>query len=287
MISRKELQYVDLWANKIPMPGYEYSMKVLNEIKKAYEFYNEVYKGKEYTFILSNSQEITFEVLSKNLCHMLGIDYKNITNEYFDQYRFEAFGSSEQLSSYELVQAIVENMEKVAELDNDPANRAKAINYYKSAVKCAILRSFSDFKKFNFSVIDYFDRSDEAIEQERDYTNFKYLFVPSNEALAPYFMMGINKNEGENNHYVTTLIAPSNPKTIFDGQEVAIPTQIFVATSDNLTKINATPEEKIQLLTIYSNIVNMYGINNMINIYGDYAAMLNDMTNVKTLKREK
>ena len=38
-------------------------------------------------FIFSNGEEITFEILSKNLCHMLGIDYSNIKSSYFDKYR--------------------------------------------------------------------------------------------------------------------------------------------------------------------------------------------------------
>ncbi|MBE6160627.1 MAG: hypothetical protein E7158_00195 [Firmicutes bacterium] len=282
MISRKELQYVDVWANRTPMPGYDHSILVLEEIKSAVELYNEVYKEKEFTITLSNSEEITFEILSKNLCHMLGIDHKNIINEYFKDYRQEVFGSDEALSSFELLQAIVENMEKVAQLDNDENNKAKAINYYKSAVKCAIFNSFSDFGKFNFATINY-----NGIYEERDYTNFKYLFVPSNELLAPYFMMGIDKDESTDSHYVTTLMAPTNPKDYFNKQEVLIPTQIFISTADSLTKLVATPEEKIQLLTMYSNIVNKYGIENRINIYGDYAAMLNDLTNRKSLKKTR
>ena len=40
MITSKELQYVDSWATKIPMPGYEYSIKVLNELKKCVNQFN-------------------------------------------------------------------------------------------------------------------------------------------------------------------------------------------------------------------------------------------------------
>lgn len=41
MITNKELHYVDSWANKIPMPGVEYSIKVLNSIKDCLETWKE------------------------------------------------------------------------------------------------------------------------------------------------------------------------------------------------------------------------------------------------------
>ena len=42
---------------------------------------------KEYNIIFSNSGEIDFQILSKNLCHLLGIDFQNIKGEYFEEYR--------------------------------------------------------------------------------------------------------------------------------------------------------------------------------------------------------
>ena len=111
MITQKELQFVELWASKIPMPGIEYSREVMNEIKKSYETYNELYKDKEYNFIFSNGEEINFEILTKNLCHMLGIDYQNIKNECFSDYRLNVLKTnSSNLSSYELLELLIENM---------------------------------------------------------------------------------------------------------------------------------------------------------------------------------
>ena len=51
MITTKELQYVDDWAKKIPMPGIEYSTKVMQELEMCYKLYNDIYKDKEYYFI--------------------------------------------------------------------------------------------------------------------------------------------------------------------------------------------------------------------------------------------
>lgn len=136
MITTKELQYVDTWAAKTPMPGIEYSLETLEYIKKCVELFNEKYKNKEYNIIFSNGDEIELEILDKNLCHMLGIDYNNIKNEYFSMYRKKVFGTSnDNFTSYNLLELIINNAEKVAEMDNNPHNKAKAINYYKSRIK--------------------------------------------------------------------------------------------------------------------------------------------------------
>ena len=46
MITTKELQFVNTWANRIPMPGIEYSTKVLEEMKECYETYKKNTKTK-------------------------------------------------------------------------------------------------------------------------------------------------------------------------------------------------------------------------------------------------
>lgn len=280
MITSKELQYVSLWANQTPMPGYDYSIAVLKEVKKCYEVYNKKYKDKEYSMVFSNSEEIEFQILEKNLCHMLGIDYNNIRGNYFDKYRKNVFNiKSNDFTSYELVELILENMEKVAEYDNS-TRAAKAINYYKSSVKCSIFNKLSDFSKFNFAAINYI-----GVNDYYEYDKQKLLFVPSNEVITPYFMMGIRIDEEENKFVVTSLIAPESPKKFFENQEVIIPTQIIISNNEELKIIKATPKEKIQLLSMYQSIINKYQIPNNINIYGDYEEMLNTQCNPKKLKK--
>ena len=279
MISKKELQYVDEWPRKIPMPGYDYSIAVLKDIANSLKLFTSLYKDKEYSFIFSDAEEINFEVLSKNLCHMLGIDYKNIMSDYYNNYRYQVFGTSCNMSSFDLLNAILEKMEVIAENDNDPAVACKVINYYKSAIKCAILKRLSEFDKFNFGAINYVGDNN----TDDNYGHFKYLFIPSNEPITPYFMMGIKFSPEENKFVVNTLLAPEDPKPFFDNQEVIIPTQILIADGTELRKLIATPEEKIQLLTMYASIISKYGLPNKINIYGDYEATLNDIVNTRTL----
>ena len=269
MLTNKELQYVELWANRIPMPGYDYSIEVLKRMEECYKLYNEMYKNKEYNILFSNALEIDFAILERNLCHMLGVDFNNIKGSFFDKYRQEAFNTSDNtFDSYRLLELIFENKERIAELDNDSNNHAKALNYYKSSIKCDIFNKLSDFSNFNFLYL----------QSEKD-DNIINLIMTSNEALTPYFVMGLiqTNNIDINDVYVPiTLIAPTDPKKIFENLEAAIPTQIIVSDNDNLNKVSATPKEKIQLLTMYSNIVNKYNIPNMLNIYNDYENMLNE-----------
>lgn len=275
MITSRELDYVDLWANKIPMPGEEYSRQVIEQMKECYEIYKQKYQNKEYSLIFSNGEEIDFEILSSNLCHMLGIDYKNIKGEYFDNYRKNYLGITSAIySSFDLLEAILEHADKVVELDNDSSNKAKIINYYKSQIKCSIFKKLSDFESFDFGAIN-FNPNDGKYEYDKQ----KLLFVPSNEAICPYFFMGIRiPDEYDSKKYiVSTLLAPKqeDTKTYFDNQEAMIPTQILVSDDDNLTKKCATAADKIRLLTMYKAIINQYGLQNKLNISGDYETMLN------------
>lgn len=284
MITNKEMQYVDFWANRIPMPGIEYSIQVLNSIKKCLETWKEKYSDKDYNIIFSNGEEINFKIFDYNLCHMFGIDYKNIKGEYFDECRKNIFGyNASDFNSYELLNMIIENIEKIAESDNDINNKAKFINYYKSAIKCEIFNKFNDFEKFNYAVIN---------SDEEDIEDKKLLFVPSNEPICPYFSMGLikttykeNNMDNENPYYaINTLLAMSDPKKFFDNKEVIIPTQMIILDDKNLKKVSASALEKIRLLTMYKSIVEKYKIDCSINIYSDYETILNDISNELVLK---
>lgn len=293
MITSKELQYVKSWASSTPMPGIDYSMNVLRKMEECYNIFNSKYRDKEYNIIFSNGEEIKLEILEKNLCHMLGVNYKNLTNEYFANYRKIVLKTeTSNITSYELLGLLIEHAKDVAEYDNS-THKEKAINYYKSGIKSTIFKKLSDFEQFNFGAINY-----DPKDNKYDYINQKLLFIPSNQAICPYFMMGIKKADNVSQDYITyTLLAPkeyqeavidndtseeseydnNSAKNYFDNQEVIIPTQILISDNNVLNKIQATPEEKMRLLTMYKSIITKYGIPNRLNIYGDYEAMLNDL----------
>ena len=211
---------------------------------------------------------------------MLGVDYKNLTSEYFDTFRSEVLGITGSIKSYDLLKTIIERIDDVLKYDYD--KNGKILNYYRIMIKCSIFEKLSDFSRFNFGVINF----DKYLYEKNSGNHFngnseKFLYVQSNEAAAPYFMMGIlpstntiDSEYQQPKYAVETLIAPSNVIDFFKEQEVVIPTQILVTTNDNMEKLEAKPNEKIALLNQYKSIIKNYGLNNKLNIYGDYESIL-------------
>lgn len=288
MITRKELGYVSNWASKTPYPGMDYATKTVEKLIDAVKSYDEFYANKVYDIILSNGEQILFEILNKNLCHMLGVDYKNLVSDYYMSFRENVLGISGQTNSYALLKSLIENIEEVLKYDYDKGGQL--LNYYRIMIKCAIFEKLSDFSRFNFGVIN-FDKEIYCKTSSKVYKGNadKLFYVQSNEAVSPYFMMGIVPDgqydeNGEVKHTVETLIAPSNTPDFFNNQEVAIPTQILVTTTDKMDKFEATSSEKIALLNQYRAIVNEYKIANNINIFGDYEAMLGEQVSKKRIR---
>lgn len=261
MITLKEMQYVGTWASKIPMPGEEYCYSVIKQLEECYDLFTKLYKNKEFNILFSNGEEIDFTILDINLAHMLGIDCKNIRSEFFDEARNRIFGTySTDFNNYRLLELILENSDKIIQNDNDSRIRAKFINYYKSQIKSEIFKKLSGFNSFNYGAIWGDDE--------------KQLFVESNEKSCPYFLTGIRKSDFNDRYIVYTLNAAMDPKESFENKEVVIPTQMIISDQDNLRRLNATPEEKIRLLSIYKNIVLTYGIPYKLNIMNDYENIL-------------
>ena len=271
MISSKELRYVGNFAIQIPMPGEEYSKQVIEKIKKCVDLYEKKLKRKEYTIMLSNRDEITLEIPEICLCHMLGIDYKAIKSELYKKYRKQVLNmNTTNFNSYDLLKAILDNSDKVVELDNDKQNEYKILNYYKSQIKTDIFEKI-DLDRFNFGVINV-DESEKTI------------YFESKEFLCPYFTIGIiasePKTEMPQKYVVKTLQAPTKIKEIFENKETTIPTQMLISDEDKIKKLIATPEDKIKLLTMYKNIINTYNIPYKLNTSGDYETILNMLNNI-------
>ncbi len=283
MITIRELQYINTYANRAPYPGDEYVKETLEKLKKSFIDYNNFYMGKEYDLILSSGEQLTFEILSSNICHMLGIDYNNLKSEFFDELRFDVLGFIKIPTSYNLLSKLIEKQNDVLEFEKTTGK--KVYNYYRIMIKTSIFEKLSDFGKFNFGVIN-FDK-DEYNKNSSISTNAntkKFLYMQTNEAIAPYFMVGILPNNGGPNYAVETSIAPTNPEDYFNNQEVVIPTSILVTTQNDMIKKEATPEEKIALLNQYRAIVSEYNLPNRINIYGDYESILVDSSKSRVRK---
>lgn len=294
MITRKELGYVNTWANKVPYPGMDYCEEVVDKLKVSFNLYQEEYSNKKYNISFSNNEEIEFQILDKNICHMLGIDFKNLSGDYFKNFRKEIlhFDPEKGITSYELLKLLIDNINGVLHYDEQHA--ARTINYYKVGIKCDIFTKLANLSEFKYGCINF--NKDEFLSNNPE-VNFssrstKFLYTPSDEIVSPYFMMGLRKLEEkvsyipvetdeeidldkENNNYIVeTLIAPENIKSLFENQEVVIPTQILTDDNGTLTKNTASTSEKIKLLKEYQSIINQYRLNSRVNIYGDYLSLL-------------
>lgn len=298
MITIKELNYVSSWASKAPYPGTGYAEKAAQKLVESKENFQQFYKEKEYDLILSNGEQLSFEILPMNLCHMLGVDYKNLSNEYFEEFRKNVLNLTNIPRSYELLNAMVEHIDDVLQYDEE--KQGIILNYYRVMVKCSIFEKLSDFSKFNFGVINFNKDTYEELSNCNYHGNAeKFLYVQSNEQVCPYFMMGIlpqkdtfgPKQEEEiavNKYVVETLFAPTNIKDFFNNQSVCIPTQILTTTSEEMIKKEAKPSHKIALLNQYKALVTEYGLVNNMDIYSDYMATLSsqDVETHKTLIRK-
>ena len=278
MITKKEMGSIISWASKVPYPGEDYSEEIFKKLQICFDLFNERYLNRKYTIQFSNNEEVDFEILDKNLAHILGIDYKNLQREFLDDYRRRILDlDTDYFTSYMLLEKILERKDAILEFDKKYSS-CEALNYYRVGIKCDIFSKLADLSKFHYGCINF---NKETYDKNNPYQPFspqstKFLYTPSDEVVSPYFMMGIKKDDykDEDLYIVETLMAVDNPIKFFDGQEVIIPTQILTDNNGILDKNKATAAEKIKLIREYQNIVNEYKIANNLNIFGDYFSAL-------------
>jgi len=197
MISKKELGYISGWANRVPYPGDDYAEEAMEKLKQAEKLFRDIYANNKYNITLSNNEEIELEIKEKNLAHMLGIDFKNLSQDLFADFRKDILDISPEdyLNSYTILQRIIENSDKVINYDKT-SDYLKILNYYKVSVKSDILSKLGNIADFKFGCIN-FDKQEflkNANVQYHNSNSTKYLYVPSEEPVSPYFLMGILMN---------------------------------------------------------------------------------------------
>ena len=276
MISNTELQYVSNYARYAPYPGDEYASAVLDKLTQAYNIYESKYRDKNYSLILSNGEEMQFSILPKNLCHMLGIDYKNIISDPMIPVREEVLdiSSTESTTSFEVLSRIIERKEEVLKNDSNPDNY-RLLNYYRILIKSSVFAKLSNFTSFNFGCIN-FDKEVYATNANKTFapSSNKLIFMPSDEALIPYFMIGMTQDNGGQLYVPETLFASTNYIDFFNNQELLVPIQLLINDKETLSKIVATSEEKLNVLKLYRSILQSHHINSFVNIYNDYETVL-------------
>ena len=293
MISRKELGYVSSWARKVPYPGDAYCEETMLKLKKAVELFNHYYNNTKYNITFSNNEEIELEILANNIAHMLGLDFKNLTSLQLSDFRKTILDidPNQYITSYALLESIIENYEKVINFDKT-SEYLKALNYYKISVKSDIFSKLGDLANFKFGCIN-FDKDKFTDNADRHFNprSNKFLYIPSDEAVSPYFLIGILQKDAQINidekdseeievlntpYIVETAFAPDDPKSFFKNQEVVIPTQVLKDNNKELIRVTATPTQKKDLLKEYRTIITQYNLDNRINIYNDYFSMLSE-----------
>jgi len=278
MISKRELQFVNQYAKNVPFPGSNYALSCIEELIKAYEIYLKQYKNKGYSFIFSNGEEINFEILSKNLSHLLGVDYKNIMSEPMAETSEKVLDLStlENKTTFGVLERIIERAEEVIKNDSNP-NNYKILNYYRIMIKASAFSKLTNFEKINFGCIDFDKQTyEKAIGQPFTPQSTKYFFTTSNEAVTPYFMMGITKDNYSNLYVPETIMAPENFEAFFQNQTLLLPIQLLVNDNFEFNKIKVTNEEKLKLLNMYKYIISAYKTNSFIDIYNDYENTLRE-----------
>ena len=278
MISRQELQYVGDYARRVPYPGDDYARDVINQLAHSVDIFKKKYDGKKYNIILSNGEEISFEIKNKNIAHLLGIDYKQLTTSEYMQPLVETIlgiDFTQPTSSYTILNRIIENGDEV--IRNDRSNYNKFLNYYRLMVKTSCFDKLSDFNDFNFGFIDFNKMFYEEVTGVSYLpSSTKYIFCHNDEALIPYCMMGLKPDNDLVTMIPETLIAPMNFSDYLVNQELLLPIQMLINDEENLTKLVATSEEKIRLLNLYKYLIQTHNTNSYINIYNDYETMLRD-----------
>ena len=277
MISKKELQYVGDYARRVPYPGDDYAQSVIEKLSKSMDIFKQKYDGKKYSLILSNGEEFSFEIQGKNLAHLLGVDYKGLTSEYMKPVLENVLGFdiNEQLNSYAVLSRIIENGDEVIKNDKDGSN--KILNYYKLMVKTSCFDKLSDFNDFNFGCINFEKEHFENVSG-KDFlpSSTKFIFSQNDEALIPYCMMGLKQDNYSDNMIPETFMAPINFSDYLVNQELLLPIQMLINDDQNLSKIIATPEEKIRILNLYKSLIQIYNTSSYINIFNDYETVLRE-----------
>ncbi len=280
MFLNREMSYVNVKAgSNIPYPGKTYGKEALEELKNALYLYEQYYKGKIYDISFSNGENVEFEINTANVAHVLGVQYRYLLENEFVSNLVKEFTPEGNYNSYNLLNLMVENPDEVIDLDNEMRN---VINFYRLRIRAEIFSKFSNFSEFNFGCITY----DSVKAEELGYPTYMksnhFLYVASADPSYPYYMMGINHSEGDNN-YVETMFANEFPEKMFEGQSISTPTIISTTTSSNYDKKFATAEQKLRLSTDTLKIAEKYGAN--YDFKNDYLETLLTLTREEERKK--
>ena len=272
MINKEELQYASKSSISVPYPGDDYAYDTINRLSYALMMFKKRYEDKRIHLLLNNGEGLSFEIRSKNLAHLFGIDYRELTTNPVMKPLLSSvlgFGEKEVINSYELISRIIENADKVIEYDENHFH--KILNYYKVMVKTTCFIKMSAFDKFNFGVINFDKRTYEKTVGKSFYPNAsKYLLLPMDEELVQFCMLGLVYDKYSGMMVPETFMTPTIFHRYFIRQEFLLPKEIVIDGNNEFKHAVASREDKKQLLNIYKSIILTYKTNSTINEVGKY-----------------
>lgn len=287
MITTTELKYIKSNAKDVPYPNTEYTNMAFDNLENAFNLFKNTFQGKQYTILLSNGEEIIFEIADRNICHLLGIDFQNLASNYMSITLDCVLNidSNQQINSFELVERILEKRDEILKHDSNYFNsNYRILNYYRVYAKSKMFSKLENFTKFDFGCIN-FDKItyEEVTNKVFNPNSTKMLFIKSNESLSPYIFLGLIYDEKVKLYVGETILLDQEFYNYFINQELLLPIELIKNDKKELTKVIATNQEKLQLLRMYKSIIEYYNTGSYINIFNDYETMLNNKQKSKSL----
>lgn len=280
-MNKEYLGYVNKWTKKVPYPGKLYAFGAMKKLVECFDAYILCCRDKKYYMTLSNGEYISLEMVTNNLCYLLGINCSDLISDYYKRFRMMVLGKDDFSNSYDLLLAIIKNANEVVEYD-DRLNKqgcSTTLNYYNIMVKCTAFLKMLNLSKNNFGIINI-DESALKVSGGAEFyhkdnncyfgntSKFIYLKSDDDNVDIPYYMMGIKEDKflGDNKYIVESILVPRKGqfRTLFNNQEVVIPTEIVSDMGVNNIFIDSqiTDEERESFEKEYEAYIEKYNFSN-------------------------
>lgn len=250
----------------------------IKKLKEACEAYSKELKKSEYRINFSDGEEIRFRFFDINLSHLLGVDYKSFYHESIKSISEKILDIDvSKVNSYELLSRIILYIDDIAKHDFQYPN-TQLLNYNQIKYKSiAFLHIYKKFLEFNFGCIDFDVNVYNTINNQSFKTNStKLLFVPIDNNMELFYVIGLKYDERINMYRPETLFYTEKISEYMNGQKLVLPTQFAINDDDGgFFKLIETSEIKNQILDMYNHIMIRDRINAYIDIAFDYQKMLN------------
>ena len=257
MIKKEELQFTKNNGMYVPFPGVDYAYDAINRLSYALAVFKKNYENKEFNVLLSNGEDLVFKIEDKNLAHLFGIDYRRIVANKEFLCDILEFDEKEAINSYTLINRIIDNADKVIEHDEQGINLI--LNYYNIMIRTTLFIKMPTFDKFRFGVINFNRYKYENCFEKKFYPKSnKFLLIPTDEELVQFCLIGLNRYNNSNALYPETFMLPSNFQNYLYKQELLMPEEILIHDVYDYERINATNENKRNILNLYKSLISMY-----------------------------